>query len=43
MSLKQFVQKLEEEIKGKSIEVLEEKLSENVEELSKNEDFFNLP
>ena len=47
MTLKQIVIKLEEEIKGKkrkeAIEVLEEQLSENIEELSKNENFFNLP
>ena len=47
MKIQQIVQKLEEEIKGKkrkeAIEVLEEQLSENIEELSKIELFFNLP
>ena len=47
MSVHKIVKKIEEEIKGKNrreaIDVLEETLSENVEELSKNEKFFNLP
>ena len=47
MSFKNIVKKLEEEIKGKNrkdaIDVLEDQLTENIEELSKNEIFFDLP
>ena len=47
MSVQNLVNKLDEEIKGekrqKEIEVLEEQLTENIEELSKNENFFKLP
>ena len=47
MNAKQIVKKLEKEIKGKNrkdaIEILEEQLIKNVEKLSKNENFFNLP
>ena len=47
MNLNEFVKKLEEEIKGENkkdfINELESKLSENIEELSNNENFFNLP
>ena len=44
---KQIVKKLSDEIKGKNrkenISLLEEMLSENVEKLSKNENFYHLP
>ena len=47
MNLDKILNKLGEEIKGKQrkelIAVFEETLSENVEELLKSEDFFNLP
>ena len=47
MSFAQTVKKLEEEIKGNNrkedIESYEKELSKSVEELSKNEDFYNLP
>ena len=47
MKTQQIVQKLVEEIQGKNqndtISGFEELLSENIEELSKNENFFNLP
>ena len=47
MNFDQIVQKLEEEIKCENktdlIKEYETQLSKNVEELSKNEKFFNLP
>ena len=47
MSVIQIVKRLSEEIDGQNrkeiIELLEEQLSDNIEELSKNEIFFNLP
>ena len=47
MSVKQIIKKLEEEIKGKNrkekIKSYEELLIENIEDLSQNENFFNLP
>ena len=47
MNFNQIVKNLEEEIKGNNrkerIEILEEILIKNIEELSKNENFFNLP
>ena len=47
MSFKQILQKLEEEIKGENrndtVSSFEQLLSENVEELSKNDFFCNLP
>ena len=46
MNLNKFITKLEEEINGKKrsevIEVIEEELIDNIEELSENENFFNL-
>ena len=46
-SKNKFVQKLEEEIRGKNrkdvINELEKIISENIEKLSKNEEFYNLP
>ena len=47
MSFNEDVKKLEREIKGKNrirfVYHYEKKLSKNIEELSKNENFFNLP
>ena len=47
MKIQEIVQKLEEEIKDKNrkgvINEYETKLSKKIEELSKNENFFNLP
>ena len=47
MSVKQIIKKLSDEIKGKNrrdyIDSYEELLSENIEELIKNEFFFDLP
>ena len=47
MNVNQIVQNFKEEIKGENrkdiIYEYEEQLTKNVEELSKNEDFFNLP
>ena len=47
MSFKQIYQKLEDEIRGENrnelINEYETKLSKEIEELSKNENFFNLP
>ena len=47
MTIEQIVEKLEIEIKGEGkkevIESYETELSKNVDDLSKNENFFNLP
>ena len=47
MNVKEIVEKLEEEIKGETkidlINEYEMKLSKEIKELSKNENFFNLP